>query len=207
MKPLFHGFDLTRRLHRASAVVLLFFIVPHLANHLMALAGIDAHVAAMRQLRAIYRFAPVEVLLLVATLLQVVTGLVLAYRGRHTRRGFWPRLQIWSGIAIAAFLLQHVPAVMVGRYLQQLDTNFYFAAAVLQGGLYKYYFFLYYFAGLTAVFVHLAAALRLRMHPGHARSLAAALVIAGGIVAAILILLCFGGAFYEIRLPAGYRFS
>ncbi|AFM11195.1 hypothetical protein [Turneriella parva] len=206
MKTLFHGFDLTRVLHRASAVVLLIFILPHIANHLMALTGIETHIAAMRQLRAVYRFAAVEVLLLAAALLQVVTGLVLAYHGRHKRLGFWPRLQTWSGIAIATFLLQHVPAVMVGRYLQQLDTNFYFAAAVLQGGLHKYYFFPYYFLGLTAVFVHLAAALRLRMQPGFARTLAVCTLFVTGMGAAVLILLCFGGALYEVRLPAGYKF-
>jgi len=196
-----------RKIHRTSAVILLVFIIAHLTNHLAALQGVETHTTMLRALRTFYRNPIAETVLLLAALLQVVTGLVLAYRGRHTRRGFWPRLQIWSGIAIAAFLLQHVPAVMVGRYLQQLDTNFYFAAAVLQGGLYKYYFFPYYFAGLSAVFVHLAAALRLRMYPGHARSLAVALLIAAGIVAATLILLCFGGAFYEIHLPAGYRFS
>lgn len=172
----------------------------------MALAGIEAHIAAMRQLRAIYRFAPVEALLLAAALLQVITGFVLAYRNRHSRRGFWPRLQVWSGIVLALFLLQHVPAVMVGRYLQDLDTNFYFAATVLQGGLHKYYFFPYYFLGFTAVFVHLAVALRLRMHPGIWRALLVYTLIATGITAAILILLCFGGAFYEVRLPAGYAF-
>ena len=191
-----------RKIHSTSAVILLVFIIAHLTNHLAALQGVETHTTMLRALRTFYRNPIAETVLLLAALLQVVTGLVLAYPG-----ACGGRLQIWSGIAIAAFLLQHVPAVMVGRYLQQLDTNFYFAAAVLQGGLYKYYFFPYYFAGLTAVFVHLAAALRLRMHPGHPRSLIVALLIAAGIVAATLILLCFGGAFYEIRLPAGYRFS
>ena len=79
MRTFFNSYDLTRRLHRASAVVLLLFILPHVANHLVALTGIEAHIAAMRQLRAIYRFAPVEVLLLAAALLHPLAGLVSAF--------------------------------------------------------------------------------------------------------------------------------
>ncbi len=195
-----------RRIHRTSAAVLFVFIVLHLTNHLAALAGIDAHPGLMRQLRPVYRHPIAETAILLAVLAQVVTGLLLAHRYRHSRRGLWQRVQVWSGIVLAAFLLQHVPAVMVGRYLQKLDTNFFFAAAVLQGGIHKFYFFPYYFAGVFAVFVHLAAALRLRMHPGIVRKLAVVALVVTGVTVAMLILLCFGGALYEIHLPAGYGF-
>ena len=195
-----------RKIHRTSALVLFAFIALHLTNHLFALTGIEAHIAMMRQLRAGYRHPVAETAVLLAALSQVVTGLILVYRGRRERRTLWQRVQAWSGIVLAAFLLQHVPAVMVGRYLQKLDTNFYFAAAVLQGGVYKYYFLPYYFAGVAAVFVHLAAAVRLRLPYGCARTAVVFILIVTGIAAACVIVLCFGGAFYEIRLPAGYAF-
>jgi hypothetical protein len=195
-----------RKIHRTSAVVLLVFITAHLANHLLALQGIEAHIAAMKQLRAYYRHPLAEALLLIAVLAQVITGSLLFWRTRHTLRGFWPRLRAHSGLALAIFLLQHVPAVLVGRLLQGLDTNFYFAAAVLQGGIHKYYFFPYYLVGVTAVFVHLAAVVYLRLPGVRRRAWWAAAPIVTGFVLALAIVLCFAGAFYEIRLPAGYGF-
>ncbi len=195
-----------RKLHRTSAVILLVFIIAHLMNHLAALQGIETHTTMLRALRTFYRNPIAETVLLLAALLQVVTGLVLVYRSRRTRRGFWQRVQAWSGIAIAAFLLQHVGAVLFCRYVQQLDTNFYFAAAVLQGGVHKFYFFPYYFAGVTSVFVHLAAVVYLRSTPGMARQIVSATLITSGAVLAFTILLCLGGIFYEVRLPSGYAF-
>lgn len=139
-----------RMIHRTSAVVLLVFIAAHLANHLLALKGIEAHIAVMKQLRACYRHPFAEGLLLIAVLAQVITGSLLFWRTRRSLRGFWPRLRTYSGLAIAFFLLQHVPAVLFGRLLQGFDTNFYFAAAVLQGGVHQYYFLLYYLVGVTS---------------------------------------------------------
>jgi len=195
-----------RKLHRTSAVILLVFIIAHLTNHLAALKGIEAHTTMLRALRIVYRNPIAETALLLAVLLQIITGSALIYTRRHERRGIWKRVQAWSGIAIAAFLLQHVGAVLFGRCVQQLDTNFYFAAAVLQGGLHKYYFFPYYFAGVTSVFVHLAAAVYLRSTPGIARRIVVAALVTSGAVTAFAILLCLGGMFYEVRLPPGYAF-
>jgi hypothetical protein len=160
----------------------------------------------LRALRIVYRNPIAETALLLAVLLQIVTGSALLYKRRHERRGIWQHVQAWSGITIAAFLLQHVGAVLFGRYVQQLDTNFYFAAAVLQGGLHKYYFFPYYFAGVTSVFVHLGAAVYLRSTPGIARQVVVAALITSGAATAFAILLCLGGMFYEVRLPSGYAF-
>ena len=195
-----------KKIHRTSAVVLLAFTTAHLANHLLALQGIEAHIALMKQLRACYRHPFAEGLLLIAVLAQVITGSLLFWRTRHTLRGFWPRLRAYSGLAIAFFLLQHVPAVLFGRLLQGLDTNFYFAAAVLQGGIHKYYFLPYYLVGVTSVFVHLAAVVYLRLPGVRRRAWWSAALMVTGLVLALAIVLCFAGAFYEIRLPDGYGF-
>ncbi|MFO1480946.1 MAG: hypothetical protein U1F40_12160 [Turneriella sp.] len=193
-----------RKIHRGSAVLLLLFIAVHLASHLVAFAGIEAHTQVLKTLRTFYRATAVEALLLGAVLAQIVTGSILVYRGRRTRYGFWPHLRAWSGIALALFLLQHVSAVLVGRLFQGLDTNFYFASAVLQNALLKFYFYPYYFAGVTSVFVHLAAVVYLRRGNETRRRILAYGLITKGVLLALAILLCFGGAFYTIQLPQAY---
>jgi len=195
-----------KKIHRTSAAVLLVFIAAHLANHLPALRGIEAHIAAMKELRTYYRHPLAEGLLLIAVLAQVVTGSLLFWRTRDSLRGFWPKLRAYSGLALAFFLLQHVPAVLAGHLLQGLDTNFYFAAAVLQGGVHQYYFAPYYLVGATSVFVHLAAIVYLRLPGVRHRAWWAAALMLTGFGLALAIVLCFAGAFYEIRLPAGYGF-
>lgn len=193
-----------RKIHRGGAVLLLLFIAVHLTNHLVALAGVEAHMHTMQMLRKVYRNAALEFVLLAAVLAQVITGSILVYRGRHNRHGFWPRARAWSGVAIAFFLLQHVSAVQVGRALQSLDTNFYFAAAVLQNALLKFYFYPYYFVGVTSVFVHLAAVIYLRRGNETRRRVLAGVLMLKGVIIAIAILLCLGGAFYTVQLPQAY---
>ncbi|MBL8033908.1 MAG: hypothetical protein JNJ69_09420 [Leptospiraceae bacterium] len=193
-----------RRIHRTSAVVLLFFVTAHLANHLCALGGVTRHIAVMESLRPIYRNAAGEFILIVAALSQIATGLILVWRGRKMRRGFLAKLQAYSGIYLALFLLQHISAVFFGRLSQSLDTNFYYAAAVLQGGPHQYYFFPYYFLGVFALFAHLGVALNYRLQYPLARYSVVAVFLGIGLICALLILLAFGGALYEVRLPPAY---
>jgi hypothetical protein len=67
-----------------------------------------------------------------------------------------------SGLYLAFFLVQHVPAVLIARAGDPpIDTDTRFAAAVLQGwgGL---YFAPYYALAVAALATHLAAALQVR---------------------------------------------
>ena len=192
------------KIHRVSALVLVAYSVPHVINHVFAVAGIEYHFATMKTLRSIYRIPWVEVLIVMAAAAQVGTGFALVWRGRKTRRGFTARLQAYSGVCLALFLLQHVSAVFFGRYVQQLDTNFYFAAAVLQGGAHKYYFYPYYFTGVVALFIHLGVAAGYRIVNPPLRSGVMLAMAALGIVCAGVILLAFGGGLFEVRLPAQY---
>ena len=118
-----------RRLHALSALLLALFALVHLANHLAGLAGVETHRAVMQALRTVYRQPVVEALLLAVVSFQAVSGLVLVARGWKQRRGRIAWLQAGSGLYLAFFLLNHVGAVLAGRGLLGLDTDFHFAAA------------------------------------------------------------------------------
>jgi succinate dehydrogenase/fumarate reductase cytochrome b subunit len=199
--------DLPRRLHRIAAGVVGIYVLVHLANHLLALKGIEVHIAFMQAVRHITRVPAVEALLLAGVAVQAGSGLRLALRRRGPRRLPFERLQALSGVYLGFFLLVHVVSVLAGRSMLGLDTNFYFAAAGLQVDFYPLFFVPYYGLAVAALFVHLACALRRHLPaalPLAVRGRIAWGVIAGGAMLAVLIVAAFSGAFYPIPLPPAY---
>jgi hypothetical protein len=132
------------------------FIGMHLVNHLYGLAGPERHIALMENLRLAYRNPVVETVLLMAAALQVFTGLRLFFQMRKLAGSLIDKLHLWSGLYLATFLLIHVSAVLAGRYVQGLDTNFYFGAAGLNTWPLVLFFGPYYFLGMMAFWVHIA---------------------------------------------------
>jgi succinate dehydrogenase/fumarate reductase cytochrome b subunit len=57
-----------RKLHAASGLVIAMYAVVHIANHLAALGGIEAHITFMRAARTVYRFPVVEAILFICVL-------------------------------------------------------------------------------------------------------------------------------------------
>jgi succinate dehydrogenase/fumarate reductase cytochrome b subunit len=199
---------LPRRLHRLAAIAVGSYVLVHLANHLVALAGIGKHIAFMRAVRHVTRVPALETLLLVAVAVQAGSGLWMAMRRRAPRRLRFDRLQALSGAYLAFFLLVHVVSVLAGRTVLGLDTNFYFAAAGLHVWPYPLFFVPYYGLAVAALFVHLACALRRRLParmPLAARDRLAWTGIAAGSVLAVLIVAAFSGVFYPVELPSAYR--
>ncbi len=199
--------ELPRRLHRAAGIVAGSYVLAHLANHLAALGGIQAHIAFMQAVRTITRIPAVEALLLAAVAVQAGSGLRLLWRRRGRRRPALDRLQALSGAYLAFFLAVHVVSVLFGRAVLHLDTNFYFAAAGLQTGLYPLFFVPYYGLAVAALFVHLACAARrlaVGLYPA-ARDRLAWSGAALGAVVAVLVVASFGGVFYAVHLPPAYR--
>jgi hypothetical protein len=181
------------RIHRTSGAFLGVFLVLHIVNHVVALRSIEAHQVFMAVARIVYRWPPIEVLLLVSVGLQVVTGAVQLRETWNHRAGFWPRLQVYSGAYMLLFLTVHPTAIFAIRYVFHLDSNFYAAAAVLVTTPLLYA--PYYALGIGATFAHVACALR-----GRARTATAL----AGVCAAVVIVAAFSGAFYEVRLPKPY---
>ena len=190
-----------RRLHRLAATVAGTFTLFHLANHLAALGGVDAHIRVMAAFRTVYRHPAVEVVLLASIALLAVSGLT-GLRNAWQRPGI-ARWQAISGAVLGLFFLGHTGAVLAGRALFGLDTNFHFAAAPLNVGWLPVWFVPYYATGIIAVGVHIGAALSWRVaRPARVRTLAAPIAVA--VLAAVLIVAAFAGRFYPLDIPHDY---
>ena len=189
--------------HRILAIGLAAFLVLHFGIHLSAAAGADMHLKTLKSLQGIYRNSVVEPLLILAIFLQVGLGLKLVtVRWRQPDKGFWGWTQILSGFYLAFFFLIHTSAALGTRYLAGLETNFYWAAGTLNVEPLQYFFAPYYFLGVLSVFAHLAAALYFA-RGGQKAKLPVAIVLCG-VAIALMIILTFSGAFYDIKIPHEY---
>jgi succinate dehydrogenase/fumarate reductase cytochrome b subunit len=185
------------KLHRTTAMALLIFVVAHLANHPFALDSLAAHKAVQDALRVVYRNSIVEPLLIAALVGQALSGVALAWRGRH-RQGFLNHVQAASGLFIAVFLCSHVMATLVsGRALGHIETNFIFAAGGPGGLLHSpgaVMLIPYYFLAPVAFFTHAGGALRrmlLRRRSPHANRVGTSLFALGvALSVVILVALC-----------------
>lgn len=190
-----------RMTHRALACFVALFILLHLTNHAALFWGVEQHVRVQEILRPIYRHPVVETLLLLAFAGQMFVGLRLLFRRGWPKRN-WARAQVISGALLFLFLLQHIAAVLLTRALKpEIDTNVYWAAAVVSRIEFAQYFAPYYAIGIFALFLHVASFLVTR----HQRTpLAFVLLIAGSVYAIAIVTMLSGGAF-EIHLPAPYE--
>lgn len=194
--------------HYRTGLLLAVFILVHLANHLAALWSVPAHLAAMTALRRVYRHPVVETGLLLAVVGQVVTGLRLYWASRRQPAGpLAARVQLFSGLYLAFFLLVHTGAVLSGRALLGLDTNLYFAAAGINTFPFSLFFVPYYFLAVMAVFGHLASLHYQKGAPrwGEVRARRQALGLGGaGLVLALLILLAMSNRLQGLPIPPRY---
>jgi succinate dehydrogenase/fumarate reductase cytochrome b subunit len=151
-----------KRIHRGAAILLSVFIVAHLVNHIAGLAGPALHQSIQESLRKIYRFAPIEVALLLAVGTQMITGLSLVIvKKRPSSRYDW--MQLLSGLYLAFFLCFHLRAVMLARFEWNVETDFHFAAWGIHHPPNHYFFVPYYGVAVFAVFLHVGCAHRLKM--------------------------------------------
>jgi hypothetical protein len=196
-----------RKFHALSAILIAAFACLHIANHLVGLSGAAEHIAYMEQARSIYRIPLVELALLGCVAFQIASGLTFVMRGWGRRHGLVPWLQAISGAYLSFFLVIHVGAVLAGRGLLGLDTNFYFAAAGFHVTPFQFFFAPYYFLAVVALFTHLgcAAYWRAQDRPRAARVLVVAVPVVVGTVASLLIVLSLAGALFPLQVPAEYK--
>lgn len=187
--------------HRFGAGVLGVFLLLHLGNHLLLFVGFEAHRAVMHSLRQLYRWPPLEAVLLLAVCTQLMSGVMLAWR---SRRGCLPALrwQRWSGLALLLFLLIHVSAVLLGRRAG-LDTDVHFAAAGLHHHPAWLFFAPYYTLAVGALGLHLGARLA-RCWPQQAGR-----CLWGGAMLGLLLgaswVMAMAGWLYPVTIPAVYH--
>jgi succinate dehydrogenase/fumarate reductase cytochrome b subunit len=196
-----------RTLHRFSAFVLLTFLAVHVANHLVSTLGIQKHIEFMEAARTVYRASFVEPVLLFCASFQALSGLWLVARGWRKRSGAIAWLQALSGLYLAFFLLVHVGAVLYGRAVLGLDTNFYFAAAGIHVPPNQYFFIPYYYLSLLALSAHLGCAFYWFAQASSHRIRPALVVVPlllGGAASAVIVL-SLAGRLQPVEIPAKYK--
>lgn len=151
--------------HGATAAILVFgFIALHLANHLVAVAGPEAHIAVMKVLRNWYRSPVVEPLLVILMLFMVGSGLVLVRSKLSAQTDVFGTLQTLTGFYLLIFITGHMNSVFVfQRSFVGKDTDFWFAAGGPDGLLadaWSVRLIPHYVLGVWSVVTHAACGLR-----------------------------------------------
>ena len=146
-----------KKIHFISGLTITIFIVLHLFNHVCSIFGAEKHIEVMNTLRVFYRNDFIESLLLLFVFLQVTSGIKLVIQNRSSAGSFFEKLHIWSGLYLAIFLVIHLSAVLTGRFLLQLDTNFFFGVAGLNTFPFNMFFIPYYGLAILSFFGHIAS--------------------------------------------------
>lgn len=197
-----------RKIHFVSGITLTIFIGLHLANHIVSIAGAERHIARMNALRHVYRTPIIEFLLLTTVLVQLYSGIRLFLSKRKTIKIGFEKLHVFSGLYLAVFLVIHVSAVLAGRFILHLDTNFYFGAAGLNSFPVNLFFMPYYGFAILSFFGHVAAIHHSKMKSSigglSVNGQSKAILIMGALVM-LLILYGMTNGFMGATVPEEYR--
>lgn len=197
-----------KQLHFTSGVLLTIFIGFHLFNHLISIFGIEKHIEVMDSFRKVYRHPILEIILLLAVVSQIVSGLQLFRSKGSIKSPFFEKLHLLSGLYLAVFLVIHVSAVLVGRFFLKLDTNFYFGAAGINSFPVNLFFIPYYALAILSFFGHLAAIHSKKMTRsilGRSSRQQSMVILVTGVILTALLFYGLTNRFSGIELPAGYR--
>lgn len=162
----------------------------------------------MNNLRLVYRNPIAETILLAAVIVQIVSGLKLFRAKRRVKKNFYDKLQIWTGLYLAFFFIFHVGAVLVGRTILDLDTNFYFGVAGLNTFPFNLFFVPYYGLAVIAFFGHISAVHFQKMKKkvfGLAVEQQSKFILFLGVTFAILILFGLTNGFTGVKIPEAYN--
>ena len=198
----------TRQVHFFSGLLLTLFIGVHLFNHISSISGIQRHIELMNSLRKIYRHPLIEMALLVAVVVQIISGLRMVRKKDSRAVTFFNKLHIYSGLYLAIFLVIHISAVVVGRFILKLDTNFYFGAAGINSFPVNLFFIPYYALAILSFFGHLAAIHQKKMNrsvAGLAPVQQAWVILLLGAGLTLIIFYGLTNQFTGIELPDEYR--
>lgn len=200
------GACVMERLHKVSAGFVFAFLCLHFANHFVGLLGIGAHAQFMDAARLVYRHPVVEMAIMLAFFIQILTGIPLIIEIWTQKKDFVHQLQAASGLVIVIFILVHVGVIAVARMVFNLDTNFEFAAVTFAPPL-TYAAYGFYGAGVFALFIHFGCILydvfKKTSKPVGWLLLIAAVGVGG--YATWLLLMMYSGHLYPVTIPDAYQ--
>ncbi|TCP36075.1 hypothetical protein [Sphingomonas sp. BK235] len=196
---------LLRVAHGLSALILLAYVAFHLANHLCAWRGEQAHAAVMAAGRSVYRSPIVEPVLVTAMLFQMISGACLAWRWSAQRLDFHKSFQVASGFYLSVYILGHMNSVFVfARWKLGIPTGWAFATGAPAGLIHDAWSIRlvpHYALGVFLVIAHLFSGLRVILIAHGTKKTVAeriwwvGVVSAGGTATAIMLAMC------GLRLP------
>ncbi len=196
-----------RTIHYYSGILIAVFVSLHLFNHAGSLFGAAAHIKLMDSLRVVYRNPIAETLLLGAVLVQIGSGLRLFWATRQTAVTGFGKLHRWTGLYLALFFGIHLSAVLGGRYVLHLDTNFYFGVAGLNTFPFNLFFVPYYGLAILSFFGHVASIHSKKMKHDvaglHPLAQAKAILLVGCVLT-IAIFYGLTNGFQGVTIPAKY---
>lgn len=200
------------RIQAASGALFALFLLVHLINQMVGVAGPVAYDAVQGELRGVYQTPLVEIALVAAPLLvHVVVSVWRMLRrrrsGRPPARATRARLQRYSAIVLLVFTFGHIFATRGASLIYDVFPGFDGIAYTLVW--FPGYFFPYYLLFSVAALYHLLngvtlalprLGLRGAVGPRSGRVVAAAWL--AGAVALALGLAGFAGAFHDVRQGA-----
>lgn len=197
-----------KKVHYISGITITLFVGIHLFNHFMSVFGAEVHIKLMEELRIVYRNIIVEAILLTAVFVQIVSGLKLFSSKRKLATNDFEKIQVWTGLYLAFFLVIHVGAVLSGRYILSLDTNFYFGVAGLNTFPLNLFFLPYYGFAVISFFGHMSAIYYQKMEK-KILSLSveqqSRLILIKGIVVTLVIFYGLTNGFSGVEIPEAYN--
>lgn len=199
----------SKTLHYLTGWIIALFVGVHLFNHIWSIYGAEAHIQLMTTLRRLYRNIVIEGILLLSVVTQIFSGAKLVIHYKKGATSFFDKMQIYSGLYMAFFLVIHVSAVLVGRHILKLDTNFYFGVAGINSFPLNLFFIPYYALAIIAFFAHLSAIHSKKMKSniiGIQPNIQALFILIFGVLLTLLIFFGLTHHFKGVTLPSAYKF-
>jgi hypothetical protein len=198
----------SKKIHHLSGLTITVFVGAHLVNHCFSIFGAYKHIEIMTALRPFYRNILSETILILAVTIQIYSGLKLFKTSRKSAKTFFEKLHVWTGLYLAGFFVIHLSAVLVGRLLLYLDTNFYFGVAGLNSFPTNLFFIPYYGLAIISFFGHIAAIHSKKMKrdilsltpTGQSK-----FILAFGLALTLVIFYGLTNHFQGVKIPAEYN--
>ena len=197
-----------KKIHYISGLIVTVFVGLHLLNHSSSIFGADRHIEVMNTLRLFYRNIFIETILLLAVLVQIISGLKLFKTNRKTATTQFDKLHIWTGLYLAIFFIIHLSAVLSGRFFLHLDTNFYFGVAGLNSFPYNLFFIPYYALAILSFMGHIASIHSKKMKHtifGLSPNKQSITILSFGLILTIVIFYGLTNQFNGVTIPKEYE--
>lgn len=197
-----------KTVHHFSGTIISIFVGVHLFNHAFSILGAEYHIEMMTTLRHFYRNLFAEIILFSAITFQIYSGIYLLKINRKSAKTFFEKLHVWTGLYLAIFFIIHLGAILTGRYVLKLDTNFYFGVAGMNTFPLYLFFIPYYAVAIISFFGHIASIHNKKMKKyilGLNPLSQSKIILTFGVLLTIITLYGLTNHFQGVTIPAEFK--